>query len=353
LRLFVPGRVCLFGEHSDWAGEYRRRDPGIATGCALIAGTNQGIHASVAEHATDLVLCATDRHGVRRGPHRIPMQPAALREEAERGGYWSYIAGVAHQVRAAHHVAGLVIDNDRTDLPVRKGLSSSAAISVLTARAFNRVYGLDLTLAEEMELAYLGETTTPSRCGRMDQGCACGNRPVLMTFDGDRVEAEELTPARDLHFVIVDLRAGKDTTRILSDLHHAFAAGGALRELLGPINQGIVSRAAQALRGGDAEGLGRLMIEAQALFDRHAAPVCPAELTAPVLHRVLDYAPLRAHVWGGKGIGSQGDGSAQFVARGAADQQAVMALIERELEMPCLALTLAGGGDSTPHHDPA
>jgi len=22
--LFVPGRLCLFGEHSDWAGAYRR-----------------------------------------------------------------------------------------------------------------------------------------------------------------------------------------------------------------------------------------------------------------------------------------------------------------------------------------
>ena len=24
MRLFVPGRICLFGEHSDWAGGYRR-----------------------------------------------------------------------------------------------------------------------------------------------------------------------------------------------------------------------------------------------------------------------------------------------------------------------------------------
>jgi galactokinase len=24
MKLFVPGRICLFGEHSDWAGGYRR-----------------------------------------------------------------------------------------------------------------------------------------------------------------------------------------------------------------------------------------------------------------------------------------------------------------------------------------
>jgi hypothetical protein len=43
-----------------------------------------------------------------------------------------------------------------------------------------------------MEIAYQGEIATPSRCGRMDQGCAYGNRPVLMTFDGDRLDTTEL-----------------------------------------------------------------------------------------------------------------------------------------------------------------
>ena len=82
---------------------------------------------------------------------------------------------------------GLVIDNYKTDLPLRKGLSSSAAVCVLAARAFNRVYDLKLTVRGEMDLAYHGEITTPSQCGRMDQCCAFGPRPVLMTFDGDRL----------------------------------------------------------------------------------------------------------------------------------------------------------------------
>ena len=37
------------------------------------------------------------------------------------------------------------------------------------ARAFNRVYGLRLTVRGEMEVAYQGERLTPSMCGRMDQ----------------------------------------------------------------------------------------------------------------------------------------------------------------------------------------
>jgi UTP-glucose-1-phosphate uridylyltransferase len=82
------------------------------------------------------------------------------------------------------------------------------------------------------------------------------------------------------------------------------------------------------------------MAKAQGWFDHYATPACPDELTAPVLHRVLEYEPLKPHIWGGKRVGSQGDGSAQFIARSAEDQQAVIEIIERELGMPCLKVTL-------------
>jgi UTP-glucose-1-phosphate uridylyltransferase len=57
---------------------------------------------------------------------------------------------------------------------------------------------------------------------------------------------------------------------------------------------------------------------------------------------VLNYEPLQPYIWGGKGVGSQGDGSAQFVARSKADQRAAADLIEKELGMPALKLTLGG-----------
>ena len=30
MKLFVPGRLCLFGEHTDWAGHYRTMNADIA-----------------------------------------------------------------------------------------------------------------------------------------------------------------------------------------------------------------------------------------------------------------------------------------------------------------------------------
>jgi UTP-glucose-1-phosphate uridylyltransferase len=205
-----------------------------------------------------------------------------------------------------------------------------------------------MTIRGEMELAYQGEITTPSRCGRMDQGCAFGNRPILMTFDGDRIDVMELRVPREMHFVLVDLQAKKDTMEILARLNRSYPLARnetekGVQELLGSINKRIVGQAVDCLERGDAEKLGALMEEAQAFFDRYAIPACPEELTAPVLHRVLQYEPLKPHIYGGKGVGSQGDGTAQFIARSEADQQAVIEIIERDLGMNALKLTLRTG----------
>ncbi len=32
MKIFVPGRICLVGEHSDWAGGYRRINAQIEKG---------------------------------------------------------------------------------------------------------------------------------------------------------------------------------------------------------------------------------------------------------------------------------------------------------------------------------
>jgi len=345
MRLFVPGRICLFGEHSDWAGGYRRINSRVGKGFCVITGTNQGIHADVQPHPTHLVVTADLGSPRREGPREIPMDPDALLAEAQQGGPFSYVAGVAHQILMHHHVQGLVIDNTRTDLPVGKGLSSSAAICVLVARAFNRTYDLKMTVRGEMEAAYRGELVTPSRCGRMDQGCAFGRRPVLMTFDADLVDVEAIRPGGPIHMLVVDLGKSKDTRKILADLNHCYPfattdAERGVHEFLGPTNARIARRAVAAIEVGDAEAIGLLMNEAQALFDRYLAPVCPEQLTAPALHNVLALPAIQNLIWGGKGVGSGGDGSAQLVARNAEDRDRVARILQDELGLASLPLDI-------------
>ena len=344
MKLFVPGRICLFGEHSDWAARYRQNNSEIEKGYTLITSTNQGVYAEVKPNPTQLVLNTTLSDGTHHGPYSLPMERSALLTEAEKGGFFSYAAGVAYQILTNYRVQGLEIDNYLTDLPVKKGLSSSAAISVLVARAFNRTYDLKMTTRGEMEYAYRGETTTPSRCGRMDQGCAY-QRPILMTFDGDNVDVRELSVPKDMYLVIVDLGAGKDTRLILSQLNHCYPFAESeleknVQHYLGPLSAQITQEAYQALRDGDAESVGKLMTRAQTEFDKHLIPACPSQLTAPVLHKVLNYESIQPYIWGGKGVGSQGDGSAQFIAKDKESQQRVIEIIEQDLKMSCLKLVI-------------
>ncbi len=347
MKLFVPGRICLFGEHSDWAGGHRRSNAALERGYTLITSTNQGVYAEVKPHPNRLILKTTLSDGTRHGPYSLPMERSALLAEAEKGEFFSYAAGVAYEILTNYRVQGLEIDNYLTDLPVRKGLSSSAAISVLVARAFNRTYDLKLTTRGEMEYAYRGETTTPSRCGRMDQGCAY-QRPILMTFDGDHIDVKDFSVPHDMYLVIVDLGASKDTRLILSQLNHCYPFAESeleknVQHYLGPLSAEITQQAYQALRDGDAEAVGKLMTCAQTEFDKHLIPACPSQLTAPVLHKVLNYEPIQPYIWGGKGVGSQGDGSAQFIVKDEASQQRVIEIIERDLEMSCLKLVIEAG----------
>ncbi len=122
MKLFVPGRICLFGEHSDWAGGYRRINADLERGRTIIAGTNQGVHAEVKPHPGKLVLTATLNDDTRGGPFEGPMHTDELLAEAEKGGFFSYAAGGAYQILTHYRVRGLEIDNYLTDLPIRKGL---------------------------------------------------------------------------------------------------------------------------------------------------------------------------------------------------------------------------------------
>jgi mevalonate kinase len=98
-------------------------------------------------------------------------------------------------------------------------------------------------------------------------------------------------------------------------------------------------RAKRVVTSGDARALGSLMTEAQALFDESVAPACP-ELVAPRLHEVLASAAAAELAFGGKGVGSQGDGCAQFVARGRDERDELVIRLQAEFDVRCLPLTL-------------
>lgn len=343
INLFVPGRLCLFGEHSDWAGLQKSINSGIVPGYAVVTGIEEGIYGT-AEKAD--VFSVTSRlpeyHG---SSFSCEMDMNRLRAAAREGGFFSYVAGVASYICEWYHVGGMHLEITDMTLPMKSGLSSSAAICVMVAKAFNKLYDLHLNTLGLMNIAYWGEQRTPSRCGRLDQACAFGVNPVIMTFDGNELDVERITVRKPLYYVFADLMAGKDTVKILGDLNRAYPFAHnemetRLHEALGEDNQKITSRAITYISQGDAEKLGELMTEAQALFDEKVAPMCPEELTAPVLHAILDDPTVKSLTYGAKGVGSQGDGTVQFLARDEAAQEQLIAYLKSEKGMTAYSLTL-------------
>jgi hypothetical protein len=121
-----------------------------------------------------------------------------------------------------------------------------------------------------------------------------------------------------------------------------------VREALGDANRALVERGRAALEAGDARGLGELMREAQAFFDERVAPASPEALRAPGLRQVLSHPAARELSWGGKGVGSQGDGSAQLVARGTNERDALAQRLTAELGVHCFAVTVAPVEEAEP-----
>ena len=343
MKLFVPGRLCLFGEHTDWAGHYRTMNADINPGAAIVTGIEQGIYAEVEKSSIFELYSSADEIKNVWQDFSCRMDEVELKRVAKSGSFFCYCAGVASYMLEWYKVGGVRIRITDMTLPMKSGLSSSAAICVLVARAFNQLYNLNLNTLGEMNIAYLGELRTSSRCGRLDQACAFGVKPNLMSFDGDEIEVRSLNVKKPLYWVFADLCAEKDTIKILSDLNKAYPfpnsdAERALHDALGRQNLEIVDRAIKYMAEGDAESLGKLMTEAEDLFDKKVAPMSSA-LWSPKLHAVLQDPKIQPLIWGGKGVGSHGDGSVQFLARTEEAQQQVADYLN-EQGMKAYTLTL-------------
>ncbi len=347
VHLFVPGRLCLFGEHSDWAGTYMAQNADLIEGQAIVTGINLGIYAN-ATKSDKFEITSFDAEGDEIS-FRCDMNLDTLKENASKPMIFSYCCGTAAYMVENYHVGGVKITVTNVDLPMKKGLSSSAAICCLIAKAFNELYGLHISTRGIMQIAYRGELLTGSRCGRLDQACAYGETPVLMHFFQNEIDVEKIRVGKTFYWVIADLCAGKDTKKILAYLNKAYPfATNELeereQEALGVDNHRIIKKAKKAIEDGNPEELGKIMVEAQKIFDEKIAPACPDELTSPVLHSVLNDPKLADHIYGAKGVGSQGDGTVQLLAKNKKSQQFVINYLNNVRNMEAFGFRLNAGG---------
>lgn len=81
-------RLCLFGEHSDWAGAHRLSDPSIARGRTIVIPTEQGLHAKAYKLDAPVLEMSMVTETGDVNSTSLPLDLLALLAEARKGGFW-------------------------------------------------------------------------------------------------------------------------------------------------------------------------------------------------------------------------------------------------------------------------
>ncbi|MFF1833796.1 galactokinase [Streptomyces sp. NPDC058231] len=191
----APGRVNLIGEYTDF-------NDGFVMPLAL-----PHVARAAVSRRTDgeLRLHSTDVPG---GVVRLRVDELAPHQGH---GWAAYPAGVVWALReAGHQVTGADIQLTST-VPTGAGLSSSAALEVVTALALNDLFGLGLPAAELAVLAQRAENAFVGvPCGVMDQMasacCVEGHALYLDTRDLTRRQVPFDLAAHGLQLLVVDTR---------------------------------------------------------------------------------------------------------------------------------------------------
>jgi galactokinase len=154
-RFFAPGRVNLVGAHLDYNG-----------GDVLPMAVDRGVYA-VASLRNDGRICL--RSLDQQLQIDLPQDQVGERGRPE-WGWANYPLGVWHGFAKEHGKRAGLQMVFAGDLPMASGLSSSAAIEVVTALALDALHGLRLPHLELAMLAHRAENGFVGvRCGIMDQ----------------------------------------------------------------------------------------------------------------------------------------------------------------------------------------
>ncbi|MFG2560568.1 galactokinase [Streptomyces sp. NPDC048496] len=191
----APGRVNLIGEYTDFNDGFVMPLALPHTARAAVARRTDG---ELRLHSTDVPGGVVQLRVDELAPH-------------EGHGWAAYPAGVVWALReAGHQVTGADIQLTST-VPTGAGLSSSAALEVVTALALNDLFELGLSAAELAVLAQRAENAFVGvPCGVMDQMasacCAEGHALHLDTRDLTQRQVPFDLAAHGLRLLVVDTR---------------------------------------------------------------------------------------------------------------------------------------------------
>jgi len=293
------GRVCLLGDHCDWAQRQ-----------VIASSIDRKVVTDATRNDGDTVRIQIS-NSVHRTKDGASFDLAAARDLPISGSSLKYVnAVVAALLERGLKLGGTDLDI-RSNLQMKKGLSSSAALCVSVARAFSELYSLGLSSDDVVQISYRAERGILGiGCGMMDQTAAAHEFPVYIDFS-DGFRYERIRTKRSLAIAIVDVGGERDTKLILNTLnHHYFEAKDPLIvQTLGTDIPNLVRRARAEMEGNcRPEKIGELMNQNQSCYDRGLRPFCPEELDSPRLYSALE-AVRNGGALGAKWTGAGGNGS--------------------------------------------
>lgn len=336
VKLFVPGRIGLIGEISDLVSPYLAQNKDLIPGHAISVRIDKGIYSKAK-------LSDKFKYSSKMQKFECEISEKALKKEAENNTFFSYMCGTILYLIRNYEVAGLEIEIEKMDLPIQKGLSSSAAICMTIAKAYNQLYHLKLSDQEIKNIAYQGEHLAQSQCGKLDQESIENKVISHIIFEKDEVHSEELFVKEKVFILVVDLNGNKNTKAIMDCFNAALPFAQkeeekAIHDIIGSKNKELVEMAIEGLKNGNLEQLGKALNQAQDLMDR-ASGLC-SELKAPILHQLLQDKQIKDFIYGGKSSGSGGDGTAVLICKNEQKQQELAKYIENKFDMKSIKFTI-------------
>lgn len=258
----APGKIYLFGEHAVVYGE-------TAIGCAIELRTR------VQVELCDSIIIQSEigRTGIDFEKH-------------------PYISAVIEKMREIVPIDGVYLKVN-SELPVGSGLSSSAAVTIASIGALNKMFGCGLSLKEIAKMGHEIETQV--------QGAASPTDTYVSTFGGvvtipDRRKLK--TP--DCGIVIGDTGVFASTKELVTNVRKLRESYPHLIEPLMVVIGRISKTAEPFFKTGDYSSIGKLMNVNQGLLD--ALGVNTYELSK------LIYSSRGTGAFGAKSTGGGGGG---------------------------------------------
>jgi galactokinase len=331
----APGRVNLIGEHTDYNGGYVLPTALPQETCVKAARRNDRTVRGV---SVDLPSGNTGEY--------------TLGDERRSGTWLDYIQGVTRAL-AGHPVAFGGFDFLVTsNVPIGKGLSSSASLEIAIARAVRALFALSLS---DVDLAFIGHKAETDFVGApvgiMDQMvCSLGDQASALFLDAATTHFEKIPLPPSIALGVIDSgiaheHASGDYRVRRRECDEAAAALGVrqLRELSSrdlprveklpePLNRRArhvitendrVLAAVDALRRADAKSLGRLFIQS------HDSMRDDFEVSLPEIDTLVDIATSDTDVLGARLTGGGFGGAVVMLCERGSEDRATARILKR------------------------